>query len=91
MTTILVPRSELISRVYNVSSGNLNTTYVFPAYFEGGNNGRTLRVSRLGIATETPTEDAMVFVSHAQGAVFAALALKFVQVGRPFFFISAEQ
>ena len=33
-----------------------------------------------------PTEVGIIFVSPAQGAVFAPLALKFVQVGHPFFF-----
>jgi hypothetical protein len=48
-------------------------------------------VEWLGELTEksylgSPTEAAMMLISPAQGAVFAPLALKFVQAERPFFF-----
>jgi hypothetical protein len=84
MTTNQGLRSELISRVHKRAS-TFTIPGVFPLYY-GSADGSTTQPSRerLGalikeIGSEVPIEVAMMFISPAQGAVFAPLALKFVK------------
>jgi Domain of unknown function (DUF1793) len=80
-------RLELISRVSNWTSST-NITEVFPVYY-GSVDGLTLqgaaRCVNQEIGSRVPIEVAIMSISPAQGAVFAPLALKFVQAGCPFF------